>query len=1363
MLELEQTKLWQSFAQKANDEQRQMVRSLVGKAATRLDLVRDTFPTYTLHNHLHALNVVRLMDALLGANVDSITPLEGAILILSAFLHDIGMVFTEEERQDLESEQQFERFLKQHPEAFVILKESGEVTAHLAEWYCRWVHPVRVHRYLASLDEKEISWGHISIERHLGVVCESHGMDAASLRNLDELGSDFLGKADLLFCAIILRLADILDFDHSRSPDEVYKYLGLSKRETARKSMSDVEWRKHLCSGGFIFPPADARNPRYALKVIAGPDHPAVEHDIREFLDIIENEMKQCASLLRYSAEKWRTHLLPQSINREDIISKGYKYGEYRFTLEQDQILNLLMGENLYADPYVFIRELVQNAIDATRHRIFYEYSRGNTQYRPEPIKLSTWNDKDGYQWVRVDDSGMGMNEDLIINYLLKVGRSYYRSAQFKAEILRYEGPKKFDFMPISRFGIGMLSCFIVGDLAELSTRRVTLNPYEAYGLRLSMSGLRSFYTLNVEKLGHRSSSMPNRLNEREAYRKNDAFGTSVAVRLDPRRDHSKFNLSESLNGYVAYPPIPVECEGAEVGGNYQRIIQTPWTQPLEMVLSEDEMQSIERTLNCKFSEPIKVRLLPLNLTKHSPTANLMGQGLIGYLAIPEPENAKFQEAQDHESRMATLSLVNDNKTLRAEFEYEHIVKLSELKVKRERQELEYRELEVSADRISRSLESLPSDDSVARLLYYALRELRDARRSGTREWTQFERKVADSWDSNHPLFRRAKALKHQLANVNWLDRDVISRQVERTAWELERQSGQDYAQLFYDTMRQLETAKAYFSRSWMAFEMEAAAAGDLHDALFERARALQDQMVRSDLQDEEYLWEQVGSTARVMDRAVGGRLGQIFTEAMGVLLDVLRAGKPWMQFEQKVADSGDPKSAVFERARALHGQLAGIGLLDGESVWEQVRSTARDMDAQVDGSFGQLFSDAMSGLLELRRARRYSAEFNFVSASLKGVSSEMDALLQEAENTLAMWHQRAANWVDLEDEWGEAKRKLTLDCSRIFDGLEPESKAHCLDMLFGHHHWLSHNGIFVPTRKKNTDTAYQKYDEIKLNSPIKAGWSKYTVALQDSLRPDVTLSRDELRALPWNIYSALTLALSRTLQVYNHDGRMDYNLDIFSILFGQEDFLLDTILNDPNIADGAWEFEPIIRTDRGNRSIKQIQQAILAGQEVELMQIMQVHGIIHSKATFIPCCQAVLIQMGLNIEFLSEQGKFIVKGPGSGIKEGQKLFPPLFFVPYENTALLRMGDNPLNLKHPFSQWLIENAYHLMENYPGIFDSIRRNISRIGEYGYRAGKWGYFTTGDMIASVNRALERLRQIDGQSRPSEKLTLQASDFS
>jgi hypothetical protein len=177
-----------------------------------------------------------------------------------------------------------------------------------------------------------------------------------------------------------------------------------------------------LVSGGFVFPEGE-RGDRYVLKFIASPQEPAVEHDLLEFLAVIESEMRLRNSLLPKCAKRWQDFVLPFSIDRADIISDGYKYGEHRFTLEQRQILDLLVGENIYDDPYVFVRELVQNSIDATRHREFYELATQPGPYKPKPIQLSSWQDRDGYLWMRIDDNGMGMDENIVSSKPLRGGR----------------------------------------------------------------------------------------------------------------------------------------------------------------------------------------------------------------------------------------------------------------------------------------------------------------------------------------------------------------------------------------------------------------------------------------------------------------------------------------------------------------------------------------------------------------------------------------------------------------------------------------------------------------------------------------------------------------------------------------------------------------------------------------------------------------------------------------------------------------------------------------------------------------------------------------------------------------------------
>ncbi len=661
---LENTPLWKAFAAEANDEQRHMVRDLVQKASDRLDLVRDTFPTYTLHNYIHALNVVNLMGDLLGSSVENISALEGAILILSAFFHDIGMVFTEKERQNLSQEEDFEKFLKEYPEAYVSIQKDGKIKLKVAEWYCRWIHPKRVHLYLNTLKNQEnISWEGIPFELYLGYVYESHGQDTSELYN-GNLYINYLEEADLLFCSIILRLADILDFDNTRSPDEVYKYLDLPRRDSPRKKISDIEWLKHLSSGGFSFPnDSTNRGIGYKLGFKAAPNHPAVEYDIKEFLKVIETEMSNCQDLLRYCSYNWQSFKLPGSINRDNIHSQGYRYGEYRFTLEQNQVLKLFMGEDLYQDRYVFVRELLQNAIDTSRHREYYERMQGKENFKAQPICITQWRDNKGRLWIRFDDYGMGMDDSIIREHFLRVGSSYYRSDKFFAEIIkaRNERCDSTNFVPISRFGIGLLSCFIIGDRVEVSTRHLSSGNQSSAPIRLSLNGIQGFYILQTgdPKINTpepmpsvRDMELGSSVEDMEpGYRKSKEFGTSIAVRLDPCKEQTNFDLSSLMRKYVFSSPIPVRLQIPDklikdelVGCEYETMIENPWCQRTSIELSSEEMDQLNALTGYKFSEPLSIEFVPIDLTNNSSKPEEFKGQLLTAIIQPTEEWGQFVE-----------------------------------------------------------------------------------------------------------------------------------------------------------------------------------------------------------------------------------------------------------------------------------------------------------------------------------------------------------------------------------------------------------------------------------------------------------------------------------------------------------------------------------------------------------------------------------------------------------------------------------------------------------------------------------------------------------------------------------------------
>ena len=182
----------------------------------------------------------------------------------------------------------------------------------------------------------------------------------------------------------------------------------------------------------------------------------------------------------------------------------------------------MLMGERLYSTPAVAARELLQNSIDACSLRLQLE----DDAYSPE-ISLTVETDEYGRRWLRVHDNGNGMDEHVLSEYFLKLGSSYYSPTDF-ARILRQAKQNRSGFTPISRFGIGLVSTFLICDVIEVRTRSV-------HSPRRDHEGR----TLRIEKLGTlvfltEQDSVPG--------------GTSIRIRLLPKVQRRFRSLRETNN-----------------------------------------------------------------------------------------------------------------------------------------------------------------------------------------------------------------------------------------------------------------------------------------------------------------------------------------------------------------------------------------------------------------------------------------------------------------------------------------------------------------------------------------------------------------------------------------------------------------------------------------------------------------------------------------------------------------------------------------------------------------------------------------------------------------------------------------------
>ena len=440
--------------------------------------------------------------------------------------------------------------------------------------------------------------------------------------------------ADPLFCALLLRLADLLDFDDTRAPKVLYSYLVCN--EKSRK-----EWEKHQVSGGFCYPnsPSVAKLPYKAYCT-----NPGIEHTIRDFLDWIDSELNTCARLQQNCHQEWqRKFPFPQSIAREEVESDGYVSGDFLMTMDQTRIMELLTGEGLYNNNDVFIRELLQNSIDATLLRL--EMDRDFPQ-EDARIDLWEWNDKSGNIWFRIDDQGTGMTLGMLQRYFLKIGNSYYTSQELKRD-LRDHGQME-DYQSISHFGTGFLSCFLCGTFAEVSTlyfdpRKnmeenggILTRRVPDYGLRLQVTGLQGYYTLKSQAEQHVADTpMPKPEDyaykavpdlEQGGYRAKP--GTSISVKLDPGRLGAT-NLRETVKRYLCCAKVPVYYNGERIGQTYRE------TMDAIHKLENETIYELTPELKKKFDEcfpacagqytKIFVTIIPLDTEKNQMLLSLSG------------------------------------------------------------------------------------------------------------------------------------------------------------------------------------------------------------------------------------------------------------------------------------------------------------------------------------------------------------------------------------------------------------------------------------------------------------------------------------------------------------------------------------------------------------------------------------------------------------------------------------------------------------------------------------------------------------------------------------------------------------------
>ncbi len=185
----------------------------------------------------------------------------------------------------------------------------------------------------------------------------------------------------------------------------------------------------------------------------------------------------------------------PQSGQSEE---RAYSTPLLRFALAQDEIRELLMGHQLYGDRSLAVRELYQNAADACRYReLRWKYlsrtggapSNWTAEIRITQGREPSKDGRPGRAYIECRDNGVGMGRAQLEQTFSRAGRRFSQTRAFRQEQARWlEEDPALRLYPYSRFGIGVLSYFMIADEVILVTREVTAKGSIAEALTVDIS-----------------------------------------------------------------------------------------------------------------------------------------------------------------------------------------------------------------------------------------------------------------------------------------------------------------------------------------------------------------------------------------------------------------------------------------------------------------------------------------------------------------------------------------------------------------------------------------------------------------------------------------------------------------------------------------------------------------------------------------------------------------------------------------------------------------------------------------------------------------------------------------------------------
>lgn len=389
-----------------------------------LQYIKKEYPDFPDHGLQHSLRILQYIGKILSDDqIDQISDLEIFIFIFASLFHDSGMVLYNNMGKD--------KVRAEHHR------------------YAKKVISMYFDECLKNLSDSE------RIKEAVIFVSYAHGLQLSDLTSdrcffkVDTISYDDVRYRLLAF---LLRIGDLMDLEGERANNFRMILYSDSFSELALDHNSRHQNVKlYNYSSAVISIEVEAKNiQQYKIW--------------REWFTYLENDILSANTYLKEIKINFplpKTKIIAPNGDEFDIQ-------ELRFEIDERGGIWEIISKSVYTNELDFVRELIQNAIDATLKRIYINdaielFNSSPRSWEAYTIAEPIWvcySEKRGKLYVI--DQGIGMNKDDLQCFLFKVSSTGYVDCS----------KRKFDFPGIAQYGIGFVSCLINAKKIQIYTSK---------------------------------------------------------------------------------------------------------------------------------------------------------------------------------------------------------------------------------------------------------------------------------------------------------------------------------------------------------------------------------------------------------------------------------------------------------------------------------------------------------------------------------------------------------------------------------------------------------------------------------------------------------------------------------------------------------------------------------------------------------------------------------------------------------------------------------------------------------------------------------------------------------------------------